>query len=103
MLMPKLPTKVEVADPATSKTPAVVVDLPTPNPPVKYPLPETESCWSGLDVPMPILPFVSMTRAVFVAEAVEVLIRNSGRLSRVAVEVAERESKAPGVEVPRPR
>ena len=61
-------------------------------------MPAMPSVADGVVEPMPTLPFESITKAVEVAEAVEVETTKSGTLESAAVEVAEME-KIPNGEV----
>lgn len=42
--------------PEVFKEPLVVFDTPRPSPPVKYPLPTTDSATAGVVVPIPTFP-----------------------------------------------
>ena len=64
----EVPVPWTLITPVVSMTPAVVVAIPTPNPPVRYVFPEIESSWEGEVVPIPTLPTLSTIRSVPVAE-----------------------------------
>src|SRR3989338_5281744 len=52
-----------VAVPEVFRLPLVVLTTPTPKPPVRYPLPATESVVAGLVEPMPTVPVAVMLAA----------------------------------------
>jgi len=52
--------------------------LPAESEPLNNPLPATDNCVYGDEVPIPTFPFASMMKAVEVAEAVEVESMKSG-------------------------